>query len=326
MGQTNVGLFSHESSHQMHKGKQIQRMSRSSTMRRMAFTLIELLVVIAIIAILIGLLVPAVQKVREAANRMSCANNIKQIATAWHSFESINGSFPYGGTYSIPPRYINGVPATRLNQWAGWAFQILPFIEQENVYNGRSGATDIQKGNEAQKTKIPTYFCPSRRQPEEFNGHAMMDYAANGGTATQQSINTDIPYRLYHATLQTGIITNNSVGGCVRINQVLDGMTNTVMIGEKSFDQAYYGKVKADDNEGYSIGYDQDVVRWGNIQPVQDSITNEWWGRKLFGSIHSGSFIAAFADGSIRPINYSINLTTISNLCSIADGNPTTLD
>lgn len=289
---------------------------------RKAFTLIEILVVLAIIAILIGLLVPAVQKVREAANRISCSNNIKQIGLAWHNFEQVNGSFPYGGSFSLPPKYVNGVPATKLNQPSGWAFQILPFIEQESVYNSRSGITDFQKGIEAQKAKISIYFCPARRSPEEFGGRGMMDYAANGGTATPQSIKSDNPYRLYHATLMTGIIQHNSTGGCIKINQVSDGLSNTLMIGEKSFDQAYYGKVKADDNEGYSIGYDQDVVRWGNIQPKQDSITNEWWGRKRFGSNHSGSFIATFADGSVRAVNYTINIDTLSKLCSIADGSP----
>jgi len=120
-------------------------------MKHKAFTLIELLVVIAIIAILIGLLVPAVQKVREAANRMSCANNIKQIAMAWHNFEGVYGSFPYGGTFTYPPEYINGSPATRLQQTARWAFQILPFIEQESVYRGGTGDNDFRKGMFARK-------------------------------------------------------------------------------------------------------------------------------------------------------------------------------
>lgn len=295
-------------------------------MKRKGFTLIELLVVIAIIAILIGLLVPAVQKVREAASRMSCSNNLKQVALAWHNYEQANGCFPYGGTFMTPPRYVNGVPATRMNQWAGWAFQILPFIEQESVYNGRTGATDYQKGLDAQRAKIPTYFCPSRRAPEEFNGYGMMDYAASGGTAHPGSISGDTAYNCYHKTLLPGIIRRNTDGAGVRVVEVIDGMSNTLMIGEKSFDQKYYGLVKADDNEGYTIGYDQDVVRWGNIQPVQDSVTGEWWGRKRFGSIHSGSFNAAMADGSVRYINYSIDLTTISNLCSIADGNQVKLD
>jgi prepilin-type N-terminal cleavage/methylation domain-containing protein len=291
-------------------------------MNRKAFTLIEVLVVVAIIAVLVGLLVPAVQKVRESANRLWCANNIKQIALAWHGFEQVNGSFPYGGTFnSHGPRYINGVPATGLNQWAGWAFQILPFIEQDQVYVSSKGQSDYFKGLDARKAKIKTYFCPSRRSPEEFGGCGMMDYAANGGTATAKSIMQDNPYNCYHETLMTGVIKHNNQGGCVRIPQIMDGLSNTMLIGEKGFDAAYYGMVKADDNEGYSIGYDQDVVRWGNIQPKQDEVTNEWWGRKRFGSNHSGSFLASFADGSIRPINYTVNLITFSNLCSISDGN-----
>lgn len=295
-------------------------------MKRKGFTLIEVLVVIAIIAILIGLLVPAVQKVREAANRMSCGNNIKQIALAWHNFEQVNERFPFGGEFAMPPRYINGVPATGMNQHAGWAFQILPFIEQEAIYRGDPALSSRNKGLAAQGAKIPTYFCPSRRSPEQFDGYGMIDFAANGGTAQPSSIAADTPYNCYHQTLLPGIIRRNSNGGGVRIVEVIDGMTNTLMIGEKSFDQKYYGLVKADDNEGYTIGYDQDVVRWGNIQPVQDSVTGEWWGRKRFGSIHSGSFNAAMADGSVRYINYSIDLTTISNLCSVADGNVVKLD
>src|SRR5687768_4564776 len=105
---------------------------------RFGFTLIELLVVIAIIAVLIGLLLPAVQKVREAANRMTCSNNLKQIGLALHNFHDTYNSFPTSGSTSGAIVRVNGVPAGATStppQRAGTFFQILPFLEQANVYN-----------------------------------------------------------------------------------------------------------------------------------------------------------------------------------------------
>src|SRR5262252_1228415 len=111
--------------------------------RRDGFTLIEVLVVIAIIAVMVGLLLPAVQKVREAANRISCQNNLKQMGLAFHMHHDQLGAFPTGGWIAyLPPNYNGGMPAVGKDQQAGWAFQILPFIEADNTWKGGQATTD----------------------------------------------------------------------------------------------------------------------------------------------------------------------------------------
>ena len=162
-------------------------MFRTSLPRR-AFTLIELLVVIAIIAILIALLVPAVQKVREASSRTRCQNNLKQMGLAFHSHHDVHKAFPSGGRHwSETARIFNGpgAPADFRKQSWGWAYQILPFIEQRDLWADPSD--DKVGGN-----PIPTYSCLSSRPPTVYNysGYRrfMMDYSGNAGKFTHNNL------------------------------------------------------------------------------------------------------------------------------------------
>src|SRR2546425_8728281 len=151
-------------------------MSRAHFSKRSAFTLIELLVVIAIIAILIALLVPAVQKVREAAARTQCTNNLKQIGLGIHAFHDANKRFPQGGG---DPGGEN--PAKRVFYFS-WTFHIYPYIEQDVLYklaplDAMVDITTIPGGNavlqKLDTTMVPIFYCPSRRNLQLYHGDAV---------------------------------------------------------------------------------------------------------------------------------------------------------
>ncbi len=209
---------------------------------RPAFTLIELLVVIAIIAILIGLLVPAVQKVREAAARTQCTNNLKQIGLAMHGYHDIMKCFPPG--YSASGPFVNG--GTDTTPGWGWGTYILPYLDQGNVYQQFDLSQPVQNYPGIQ-TMLAVYLCPSditgtgafavtdnnwnticMAAPTSYAGCCGGSYVTTAGTTSIVSTTTG----MNSTGVGNGILYRNSA---VTFNQITDGSSNTVLVEERPF-------------------------------------------------------------------------------------------
>jgi prepilin-type N-terminal cleavage/methylation domain-containing protein len=297
-----------------------------SRLHRTGYSLIELLVVVAIVAVLIGLLLPAIQKVRESANRTTCSNNLKQIGLAFIQHADTYKVFPTGGEGYRQDRTRTATSFALYNhqKWS-WGYQILPFLEQSSLWANPSDEV-------VASTPVKTYFCPSRRNPMALTGgpwqtfsypRAMTDYAGNAGTVQQGNWGFGV-----FGNGADGVVIQLGSGPFVTYQAITDGASNTLMAGEKHMNASVSSiETQPDDNDGYVGGFQDDVVRWGAFPPLQDSYQQPYTFTDMqpsiyrFGSSHRAGFQGVFCDGSVHLIEYTINPTTFHNLCSRNDGN-----
>ncbi len=314
------------------------------------FTLIELLVVIAIIAVLIGLLLPAIQKVREAANRFSCANNLKQLGLAIHNYHSTN----------------NFLPPSRLNKdgCAAWTVLILPYVEQDNLLNQWTSVNDAYylQSPAVRASVVKLFACPTRRGsvlqsvndpqrgdvPETTNPPlgktyayvgALGDYACcfgdNGGQASVEPSDSPATGAMIRATAtQTSDKLHiTSWSSNTTFQSISDGLSNTLLIGEKHVPITHLG-IGLIIPTGKYIG---DASIWnsdalenlgrcaGAAFPLalgpHDNDTDQLPNVENFGSWHTGVCQFVFCDGSVQVLQNSINPVILGYLSNRSDGN-----
>jgi prepilin-type N-terminal cleavage/methylation domain-containing protein/prepilin-type processing-associated H-X9-DG protein len=322
-----------------------------------AFTLVELLVVIAIIGILVALLLPAVQAAREAARRMQCSNNLKQMSLAAHNHLTAAGHLPAGGW----GWYWIGDP-DKGNGWqqpGGWMYNLLPYVEQQNLHglqSNQTGAARLAAATQMIQTPLPSFNCPTRRrtklyligtsdgrqrQPCFSNKHetgARSDYAANGGDVyTDASSGGNGMLHYYgpdnYANGVSGQARNefdamakisNGIsfpGSTIEQPEISDGLSNTLLYAEKYVPaDMYETATNGGDNESMYIGDNGDNVRWtgASYLPRQDRRGYDTW--TIFGSAHPGNFNAAMCDGSVRQVSYDVDAEVIRRAGNRRDG------
>ena len=330
----------------------------SSKYRRAGFSLVELLTVIAIIGLLIQMLLPAIQSAREAARNTVCISNVGQLNKAALAFESAQHYLPSSGW----GRNWTGDPDRGVgkNQPGSWCYQLLPYIEQQPLYDwgkGESTESKLQWNQKRLMTPVNLFICPTRREckaypydpmivvpanfimPEEV---AKTDFAANGGDKNPENPNGNRGPTSYaeadnglfdkwhdHKVI-TGVIFQRSQ---TRMDDISDGYSNTYLIGEKCRDTVdhYLGETHdPGDNESAFQGHDAETVRYCydredfELPPFRDGSIRETNSHPdafyAWGSRHPKGFNMSFCDGSVRTVSFDIDFKVHCNLANRRDG------
>ncbi len=327
-------------------------MSQQRYVCRWGFSVLDLLVIVALLLMLMALMVPAIIRVRAAADREKCGNNLRAIAIAFHNHHNDFNIFPTGGGHPEQGRAYSSAGKTERNpplggrlpdgalvlfapsqEW-GWAYQILPYLEQDNVYRNT-------RDDEIRQTVIPNYFCPQRRKPgvNEKNARGLMmagiDYAGNGGvTGPAEQIERlkegkyQPPFKDYTAT---GVVIRSShwypekgpMLRSVSLQGIPDGSSNTAMIIEKRMQVGKINQNPANDDWSFVDGWGNDtIVRYHpddeRLKPMQDN--RDPVPDFAMGSAHVGSFNAVMCDSSLRRIRYNAKPEALAAIMIRDDG------
>jgi prepilin-type N-terminal cleavage/methylation domain-containing protein/prepilin-type processing-associated H-X9-DG protein len=297
---------------------------RSASRSRFGFTLIELLVVIAIIAILIGLLLPAVQKVREAAARAKCTNNLKQLGLALQAYQDVQDRYP--GYYPIGTLTTNPVRYT-----SGWCYQVLPYIEQGPL--AAIVLPDIATFNtQVRPVVISTFLCPSNPLPSTLTSGTLTTSMTNymGITGRQRNEWSTIG--------DQGIVGVYPSTNKIKIGGITDGTSNTIAFGERppSPDMQYGWGLRgapdldnliwarytsadtipagyANDEQGVPCPFPMFFQPPRTPSPSRCDLYHMW-------SFHSGGGNFSMADGSVRFLTYNAGTTTVIDMSTRAGG------
>jgi prepilin-type N-terminal cleavage/methylation domain-containing protein len=325
-------------------------MKRRTSVRRKpcAFTLIELLVVIAIIAVLIALLVPAVQKVREAAARSQCSNNLKQLALACHAYHDAQGTLPRNGARLYPetshgPPQGTGCCGLDAAHWS-WLARLLPYIEQGTM----AEQAGIPEGNmdasasviEVLAMVVPMFTCPSDESPRTRTDDADVGAAAVMGVTSYKGVAganwgadyypTDADFSTSYRNVGTngsfnglergdGIFWRGDIrSGSLRLTQISDGTSNTFMIGEDIPELILWNAWAYSNGSTATCAIPPNVGV--TIPPLGTADNGDWPNRYSFRSRHPAGLNFANADGSVRFVTETVPLQIYQAMATINGG------